>query len=136
MGSPRVRVGWERPLSVDRLVERHAERVLVAPRIDRLAAVLRPGRGAPVAGDHLAREILWAALDCPSYAPELYGKLALLARFSAAIARDVGPEETLVAVGWGEGGEGRKHHTASALLDAPACDCVDISSTTCSNPNS
>lgn len=90
----------------------------LAARPEVNAAVLRPGPEVPAEADHVAREILWAALDCPSYAPELYGKLALLARFSAEIVRDAGIEETLVAVGWGEGAEGRKHHTASALLDA------------------
>jgi hypothetical protein len=82
------------------------------------AGVLRPDAGAPTHGGHLAPEILWAVLDCPSYAPELYGTIALLARFSAEVLREADPAETLVVVGWGEGAEGRKHHTASALLDA------------------
>jgi hypothetical protein len=82
------------------------------------AGVLRPNAGAPTERAHLAPEILWAILDCPSYAPELYGRLALLGRFSAELVRAADPAETLVVVGWGEGSEGRKHHTASAVIDA------------------
>jgi hypothetical protein len=82
------------------------------------AGLLRPEVRAPTEGGHLAPEILWAILDCPSYAPELYGTIALLARFSAELVRDADPSETLVVVGWGEGSEGRKHHTASAVIDA------------------
>jgi hypothetical protein len=81
------------------------------------AAVLRPGGDLPTEGGLFAPEILWAVLDCPSYAPALYGTVSLLARLSVEIARDVSPDETLVTVGWSIGSDGRKHHTASALLD-------------------
>ena len=90
----------------------------LADQPDVNAGVLRPNAGAPTEKGHLAPEILWAILDCPSYAPELYGKLALLARFSAELVREADPAETLVVVGWGERSEGRKHHTASAVIDA------------------
>jgi hypothetical protein len=82
------------------------------------SGLLRPDAGAPTDGAHLTHEILWAILDCPSYAPELYGRLALLGRFSAELLREADPTEALVVVGWGERSEGRKHHTASAVVDA------------------
>jgi hypothetical protein len=90
----------------------------LAERPDVNGAVLRPNPDVPTEDRRLAPEIVWAVLDCPSYAPPLYGKLALLARLSAEILRRPGAGETLIAVGWGLESEGRKHHTASALIDA------------------
>jgi len=80
------------------------------------AAVLRPGGDVPTESGFLAPEILWAVLDCPSYAPALYDTVSLLASLSVEIERDVSPDETLVAVGWALDSDGRKHRTASALL--------------------
>jgi hypothetical protein len=90
----------------------------LAERPDINGAVLRPRPDTPVRDGALAPEILWAALDCPSYTPDVSaGPIALLGRLSAELLRPVGSDETLVAVGWPLAAEGRKHHTASALLD-------------------
>lgn len=65
-------------------------------------------------------EVIWAALDCPSYAPSIWrtGRIALLGRLRVRRERDVAVGERLVAVGWSLAAEGRKHRTASALLDS------------------
>ncbi|HEX6117521.1 MAG TPA: hypothetical protein VFY99_10500 [Solirubrobacterales bacterium] len=73
-----------------------------------------------VAVDGIVRpEVVWAALDCPSYAPSIWrvSGLALLGRLTAQRERDVRAGERLAAVGWSLGAEGRKHETASALVD-------------------
>ena len=82
---------------------------------------------ASLADDGVVRhEVIWAALDCPSYPPSLWasppemwasGRVALLGRLTAERRREVVVGERLVAVGWLLSQEGRKHHTASALLD-------------------
>jgi hypothetical protein len=75
---------------------------------------------ASVARDGIVRpEVIWAALDCPSFPPALWsrGPVAVLGRMSAQREREVGAGEKLVAVGWLLGADGRKHATASALLD-------------------
>ncbi len=72
----------------------------------------------PHASGAIRSEIVWAALDCPSFAPALWRaeKLCLLGRLAAAIHREVAVGERLAAVGWLLGSDGRKHHTASALV--------------------
>lgn len=82
---------------------------------------------ASLADDGVVRhEVIWAALDCPSYPPSLWanspelwasGRIALLGRLAAERRREVEVGERLVLVGWLLSHEGRKHHTASALLD-------------------
>ena len=70
------------------------------------------------------REIVWAALDCPSYVPAMWfdlrsgHALSLLGRLAAERLREVSAGEKLVVVGWPLSAEGRKRHTASAILDA------------------
>jgi hypothetical protein len=68
----------------------------------------------------VAPELLWAALDCPSYAPALTerGSISLLGSLHAELLREVAVGEPLVAVGWHESTDGRKHRTASGLLTA------------------
>jgi hypothetical protein len=68
----------------------------------------------------LAPELLWAALDCPSYAPALTRgeSISLLGSLHAELLGEVALGEPVVAVGWHESTDGRKHRTASALLDA------------------
>jgi hypothetical protein len=83
-----------------------------------LAATLHTHGG--LARDGIVRpELLWGALDCPSYPADLFehGKLALLGTIAVTHRRDVIPGETLVAVGWTTGAGHRSVRTASALLD-------------------
>src|SRR5690349_13669208 len=86
------------------------------------AAVWRPDASLAAADGTLPPEVMWAALDCPGFTPPMWdaflraGALVLLGRFAASLERTAHAGDTLVAVGWGLGSEGRKHHTASALL--------------------
>jgi hypothetical protein len=81
-------------------------------------AVLEAERTPPTGDGAIAPEILWAALDCPSFTPDLYELSAMLGRLEGEILRGVDRSETLVAVGWPVAVDGRKHVTASALIDA------------------
>ena len=76
-------------------------------------------RRAPSDGE-LAPEIVWAALDCPSYTPPLWGNAqpSLLASLHAELLAPVPAGEPLAVVGWSLGGEGRKHRSATAILAA------------------
>ena len=76
-------------------------------------AVLHAGDGG-----ELAPEIVWAALDCPSYTPPLWGNAqpSLLASLHAELLAPVPAGEPLAVVGWSLGGEGRKHRSATAIL--------------------
>jgi hypothetical protein len=85
----------------------------VRARADMTAAVLEAGvQGA------LAPEIVWAALDCPSYTPPLWDDAALsvLASMHAELLEPVPAGEPLTVVGWTLGAEGRKHRSATAIL--------------------
>ena len=64
-------------------------------------------------------EVLWGALDCPSYLPRLSdpANVALLAQMTGELLEPVPVGTPLVVVGWHRSSEGRKSHTASALLD-------------------
>jgi len=65
-------------------------------------------------------EIIWAALDCPSFPASalLTGRVCLLGTFTAHRNRDIRLEERLVVVGWVREHERRVYRTASAMLDA------------------
>jgi hypothetical protein len=70
-----------------------------------------PGRADPA--------VAWAALDCPSYVPSLWGEVpVLLGRLTAEHLAPLPVGEPLVAVSWPLGIDGRKLHSASAVLDA------------------
>ncbi len=76
--------------------------------------------GEDLAGeDGLVRpEYLWAALDCPTaYALRVGKRMTLLGRFAADIKRRPKPGERLIAAAWRTGEDGRKHYSASVLLD-------------------
>ena len=62
----------------------------------------------------------WGALDCVSYAPHLWEleRPSMLGGMTAEVLEAVPAGETAVAVGWRLHSDGRKHHTASALLGA------------------
>jgi hypothetical protein len=71
--------------------------------------------------DHgILREIAWGALDCPSYVPALWSndRPSLLAWMHAELLEPIPLGEPIVACGWPLEFEGRKQHTASALLTA------------------
>lgn len=74
----------------------------------------------PMRDGTTAPEIVWAALDCPSYVPALArgDSLALLGALHAELLAPVELGEPVVCVGWPEERDGRKHVTASALLGA------------------
>jgi hypothetical protein len=74
--------------------------------------------GVPQADGAVAPEIAWAALDCPSYTPPLWGAAqpSLLASMHAELLEPVPAGTPLVVVGWTLGGEGRKHRSATAIL--------------------
>jgi len=82
------------------------------------ASVFLPDATVPHRGGVVAPDMVWAALDCPSYAPPLWDweRPSLLARLAVERLDCVVVGEPAIAVGWHIAGEGRKHHTASALL--------------------
>lgn len=63
-------------------------------------------------------EIVWAALDCPSYFGGPVGVLAVLGRLAVDLRRPVAAGQPHVVIGWGRGSERRKHHAAAAVTDA------------------
>jgi hypothetical protein len=85
----------------------------LASHPDMTAAVLHASDG-----DALASEVVWAALDCPSYTPPLWGSAtpSLLASMHAELLAPVPAGEPLVVTGWTLGSEGRKHRSATAVL--------------------
>jgi hypothetical protein len=85
---------------------------------DCTAAVLVAGDGVPQSDGAVAPEVVWSALDCPSYTPGLWEleRPSMLARMRAALLAPVEVGSEAVVVGWPLGSEGRKHRTASAVL--------------------
>lgn len=62
--------------------------------------------------------LVWAALDCPSYVPPFWSHApVLLGRLAAEQLEPVPTGEPLVAVSWPLEIDGRKLHSASAVLD-------------------
>jgi hypothetical protein len=84
------------------------------------AALLVADATIPHDENGLLPEMVWAALDCPSYVPAMWDAdaLSLLARMRAELLEPIPIGEPIVATGWLLGAEGRKHYTASALLSA------------------
>jgi len=84
------------------------------------AAVFLPDATVPNRDGIVAPDMIWAALDCPSYVPQLWDpeRPSLLARLAVERLDCVEVGEPVIAVGWHIASEGRKHHTASALLSA------------------
>lgn len=74
----------------------------------------------------LLPEIVWAALDCPSSYPvmNMQGAAHVLGTLTARIDRPVLVGEAYVCVAWRLGVEGRKKHSASAILDADGRTCA------------
>lgn len=82
------------------------------------ASVFLPDATVPNRDGVVAPDMVWAALDCPSYTPPLWDwdRPSLLARLAVERLDSVAVGEPVVAVGWHVASDGRKHHTASALL--------------------
>ncbi|MEM1417808.1 MAG: hypothetical protein AAGH15_23115 [Myxococcota bacterium] len=86
---------------------------------DRVGAHWEPAADLAADDGLLAPEILWAALDCPSYfALGLHGTFALLGQLTAEVRRRPAPGEALQVLAWPRRSEGRKHFADSAVLDA------------------
>jgi hypothetical protein len=85
---------------------------------DMTGGVLLADATVPHANGHVLPEIVWAALDCPSYSPSLWDphEASLLGRMTAELLEPVPLEHPAVVVGWTLGSEGRKHFSATALL--------------------
>jgi hypothetical protein len=82
------------------------------------AALLLAGEAVPQRDGAVAPEVVWGALDCPSYTPGLWEleRPSMLARMRAALLEPVEVGSVSVVVGWPLHSEGRKHRTASAVL--------------------
>lgn len=66
----------------------------------------------------IAARHVWAALDCPSFfAFQRDDLMAVLAQMTAIVRRRPAPGEACVIVAWPTGSVGRKHRSASALVD-------------------
>jgi hypothetical protein len=89
--------------------------------------VVRPGLvAAPWTAREVAREIVWAAIDCPgAFATGAPGRGgAVLGRMTARVDRLPSEGEACVALGWSLGGNGRKLDAATALLGADGRPCA------------
>lgn len=84
------------------------------------AALLIADATVPHDEHGITPEIAWGALDCPSYVPALWEAEvpSLLGRMQAELLAPVPLGEPIVATGWFLAADGRKTHTASALLAA------------------
>jgi hypothetical protein len=77
------------------------------------AAVFRPDASLAGPDGVLPPEVLWAALDCPSFTPGMWrrylgsGTLVLLGRLTATLERSASAGDTLVALGWETAADGR-----------------------------
>ena len=63
----------------------------------------------------LPREIVWGALDCPSWYAGTDRTAALLGTLRGRILSDVRPGEELIVTGWGESASGRKAFAGASL---------------------
>ncbi len=86
---------------------------------DLVAAPWRVEPSVPAKGDEVAREIVWAALDCPSglsglLVPEL--GTSVLGRLAVRVHGRIEVGMTCVAIGWPVDLDGRKFHAGSAIF--------------------
>ena len=93
-----------------------------------VAAPWTPDTSLPNENGVVTPEVVWAALDCPSYFGTLQGVLfALLGRLTARIDGEVRVGEDYVVIGWPRGQDGRKYYGASAIYaaDGTLVACAD-----------
>lgn len=75
-----------------------------------------PHASLPTQQGRIAPEIVWSALDCPSYfGAASFEKPVLLGRLEGDVRGTPEPDEPCVVVGWGITREGRKIIAGSAL---------------------
>jgi hypothetical protein len=72
-------------------------------------------------GTEVARECVWAALDCPTYFGAIVDsgvRMALLGRLAVEVRGPVHVGQPYVVMGWPLGGDGRKFYGAAAIFDS------------------
>lgn len=108
------------PLALERHDDGHVVFGPLASHPGLTGAVLLAGPDVPQQDGAVAPEIAWAALDCPSYTPPLWGDgtPSLLAGMRAELLEPVPAGEPAAVVGWSLGTDGRKHRSATAILAA------------------
>ena len=82
------------------------------------AAPWTPAEDLADTGGRVLAEVVWAALDCPSYFGGVSGVPAVLGQLAVEVMGDVLTGEPHVALGWSRGSEGRKHFAAAAVTAA------------------
>ena len=94
-------------------------RIFPGPLGEALAAPWVPDPSLADEGGAVRPEIVWAALDCPTFfASTEPGQMALLGRMMAALEHGVRAGEKYVVVARAEGSEGRKRFGSSAIYSA------------------
>lgn len=85
-----------------------------------VASTWEPDADLADADGLVAKEFLWAALDCPTYfsLPVANRLVALLGRMTAEVAERPPRGEPLVVAAWAVSSEGRKHAARSTLYGA------------------
>jgi len=88
----------------------------VVGREDMVAAPWRLHAGLADEDGVVAREYLWAALDCPGYFACAPGEAALLARLTVSIVSTLKAEGDATVIGWDLSGAGRKRRCGTAVF--------------------
>lgn len=91
---------------------------LLGPIGDLWAGVWRPTSVLPHVDGHVAPEVVWSALDCPSAQPVAPdgGPAHVLGTITARLEHPVDLDVDHVLLAWELGREGRKAYSASAIL--------------------
>lgn len=99
-------------------------RIFPGPLGEGLAAPWIPDPSLADKNGTVRPEIVWAALDCPTFfASTEPGQLALLGRMMAKLEHEVRAGEQYVVVARAEGSEGRKRFGSSAIYSASGALC-------------
>lgn len=79
----------------------------------------QPNHNLPVTGNHINREIVWAALDCPG-AFSVMGeqpKMLVLGQMTGQVRQSIRPGESCLVIAWSLGSDGRKHYCGTAIYN-------------------
>lgn len=87
-----------------------------------------PDASMPNDEGRVADEIVWAALDCPSYFV-FFPAPAVLGRLHADLRREIRVGERYIVTAWEIGQEGRKHWSGCAVYDEDRVPCAVGSAT-------